>query len=611
MTPGQFDRTPLRRTATGLWVPSRTLLEQQPDGFPEGRFVVTTVGFKEIFKADLGLPAIVERLSKYSLREVVMQLSRIALALFAKNSEGPFAVAQRHLLERLLSPDGTKGLIALLEKSRGETIDLQHVAFFHQRQLLSLAKLAFLVLPPDKADLGTDPLNLVEALLILNDVIDADTEAADTTTPEGHDVLELYMFASSLQNRGTPLLHRLARSYCLFVHPPDYLRAVPGYVDVPAMLERCTGMPAEEAWIVLFGLFAGWRGLTDADLDEGKVSVSKTGYFTSLVEVSAPQAASWFGLACVEAAQMSERIRTSYSLDEPSSFDVLVFEQNPLIAFGDEVYCVSTELMHELAGESLQHRCLDRITFSEEERRRFLDFRGILFQDYVETLLRRPFGDRLIPEEMLRGCRPEGKICDGIIDYGDAVVLYECKANLLPLAARSGANYELYRDKLTVMVNEAAAQMHATRLAIQAGSFGSIGLEASRIRRFFPLLLTWEIPMSGHTYLSFIEHGLREKRAAWDSEKANEHPMQVMEIDELETLEMVLAKGTSLAEQLQAKVQTEQYRRLAFNHFWHLEYPGAMGGGFNPYLEERYKEASGRTIEFFQARGLPQKAELR
>src|SRR5512139_2499663 len=107
-----------RRLPSGLLVPF-VAETNTAGGLPESRFILTTVGFSELFQRSLPIGSVVERLRKYSLQQAVLQLSRITLALTADWMPGTTAAGQRLILTRLLGEEATDRLYARLRQRRG------------------------------------------------------------------------------------------------------------------------------------------------------------------------------------------------------------------------------------------------------------------------------------------------------------------------------------------------------------------------------------------------------------------------------------------------------------------------------------------------------------
>lgn len=563
-------------------------------------FILTTVGAGELSGQRYSITDVTSRLGRYSLEQVFMQLSRLSLFLSADWKPDGVARQQHYLLSRLVGGAGADRLYLAVQQRRGADFDPDAVVFFHHRQILNTAKLALLTMSVTAQQTDEPPATLVEALLIVNDLIEANAEELDVTSARGRQEFELYLYANAHGNRSPHRLHQFARAHSLFIQPPSHLRSHPHYVDIPARLQQGSGMQAEDLWNALFALISGWSALAEGEFDSGNISKRKSTYFENLRGVSPTEAERWFGLACRSVAELQRGVQDLYSLDCPSYFDLLAFEQTPLVAFDDRVYCMSGWLLDATAGQSIQHRLLDPTVFDRRERRQFLDFRGALFEDYIQLLLRSTYDKHLLTERDLDRLRPNGSNCDGVIQDGDSVIIYECKGGILPLAVRTGADFEVYKSRVGDTVDQAAGQLYSTAAAIWAGEFKSLGLDPATIRQIQPLLITWDVSVSDAAYATFVERGLADHPLHSAGVAAT--PLQCLDIDEVETLELTLQQA-ALRIQLFQKTQDLVRRRLSFNNYWLLMYPDAIDG-HNAVLADRFETLTDQMQSFVRSKGM-------
>lgn len=565
----------------GLWLPSHIVDQSDNSDAPADapgilRFLITTAGWREVSGSTAALKDVIARIRRYSLREIAGHISRISMGLdldvgvfepFSPPMEdAPLLRKQLRILERLVGPEAMMQTYHRIKRVRirEDRWDPERVVIFQERQALNFFKLALLTVATDAPDRGEAPGHFVVALMMLTDHLDP---------PEGvldKDGLELYVAANTLFNQRPNLLREFVRSYTLYVEPNKEVMAAGG-IDVPAALERATGIDAKLTWDGLYALYSGWGVKSLAELDAVDLGYRMSHYFSTLPKLPDGVRDAWFELTTWEISELQARVRRDYSLQNPRWFDVLPFEEKPLVRFGDFVLCASLPLFQRAPGPSLQYRFLDRGAFTESETRRFLDTRGMLVETYVMDLLRRAYGDRLIVERELKSRAGKAKVCDALLVYPDAVIALECKTFSVLLDTRHAQNYESYRARWSVSMRRAADQIESTVHLLRAGAFRDLGLDPNQLRAVLPVVAVFEQPITALTYRAIRErdlagHPLEKRMAAHDV-----LPLQILDIVEIELWERAAEEGISILDLLRAKISDPDAVEVPFHHFLELQ----------------------------------------
>jgi hypothetical protein len=353
------------------------MVDEPSDASDITRFMLRTVGWKSLTGQMATLSDVVDRLKRYSLSQIVCMVSRVTLALSledAADKDGnQLREGQMRILSRFLGDDSAKRIAAL----SGAGSDPKRAVVFHERQTLNVLKLAFLAIDfePGSVDREHSTLPFIEALFMINDLIDAHLEGLDFSTDIGLAQLELYAAANILFNEESHMLRDYVRTHHLFIEQRPEV-AVKGVVDVPSMLARATGLSAETTWYALMAILSKWLTLDWNDIDAGNIWQHRALWLDLRATLTQRERQQWLALAGIDAADLQSQIRADYSFQDPRYFDVLVFEKHPIVAFGDTLYCVSLPLLRRLPGSSLQHRFQNTSIFSSTETRAFLGTRG-------------------------------------------------------------------------------------------------------------------------------------------------------------------------------------------------------------------------------------------
>lgn len=575
---------PWVRNELGLYL-SRSYaqkVEQQP--LPRMfEFTVLTVEWSALTGTQPSIQGVLDRLRKYSLREIVSLVTRITLTLALADDKAGLTdpAIQDRLLTNLLGESAMRNLWAAILKLPGYQRD--RTVFFNERQLLNTLKLAFLEIDWDAPLPPSDPhparlLPFVEALLMVSELIDSREARTKEGTVAEAERLELYFNANILFNAEGDPVREIVRSHYFYIESHPEITSKGGLSDLALLLGQVTGLTPDRTWAALFVLYTGFAVLSHDDIDAGRVALSRRDYLTTLSKLDEAEAERWFSLGTLTVGEMQSAVRAQYSLRAPNWFDVLVFEVHPLVSFGDDVLCLSIPLLRKLQSTSLWYRLIDR-TVPEETRLKALDTRGRLLEVYVSQILRRSFDGKYFDEEALNECvnpasgpRRKGvksKVCDGLVVIGNTALLFEVKETSLALDARQATSFAKYEEKRVKLVASAATQLEATAQHLRSGKFASLGVETSAIRHIIPIIVSMDQPVNPTLYRSIREYDLVGNPLHEAMRKGVVEPLQITTLSDLELLEAIAEKGTDIAQLLLAKGRSNDEVGLAVNQFCH------------------------------------------
>ncbi len=593
-TPYQNDDS-FARTASRIWIPKTSPVSLEAD--PASHGVSLVLGYQDIFGAPASIEGITKRLQHHSLEFVISTVARASAVLNYSATHDDSAAGQSMLIRRLFAKTHleVKASVDRLVAQQGTQF-----ALFHERQLLNLAKIAFLTMPVAEMqahEAADDAIG--EALLMVGELIDRGVDQ-DEEGAEFRKKLELYAFANTLFNQRPNVVNGLARGHDFYLQRNPRVYNPASDPDLPALIKEQTGVEPDLLWAILFLFFGYYFGLSPVEIDQGKHVLSYQ-KFLRISGIAEDESNRLFALTTVEATEMQSAVKEAFGLSDLRFYDVLPFAVYPMVRFADRVYCLSVPLLRNAAGPGLQYRFLDRKTFTHQGTERFLDYRGRVFEDHVSQVLSRIFGQRHISEaEILAraGGRPS---CDHLVTYGHAVVLFECKAAIVPHGARIGMDWDNYDVFLRRAFVRAADQLLETILAIKNGAFRDLGLDAGVIETYYPMVATFELPLNQLTYQVLFTQRLLSHPIL--SEKSTA-PIQAIDIDELEMLEVAAGAGRSLLDLLITKVSKNEFVGTSFNNVWFLA-GESFAGQHNPHWQQRYHELTDHSVNILRARGLP------
>jgi len=300
---------------------------------------------------------------------------------------------------------------------------------------------------------------------------------------------------------------------------------------------------------------------------------------------------------------MQAEVRERYSLERLDPLDALPLAKRPVLMLGTMAYAVSNKLLDDKLTRGLYHFFLDP-AFSWDERERFLRYMGAVFEAYVSELLGRvypPQSGRYIGEPVLRQRIPDKK-CDGLILFGDSMVLVECKATLFSHDVRTARNWEAFRRVREDVVLDGADQLSATIDAIIAGALRGEGVDPGFIHSYLPVVITHEDVGMVRPLHRMV---LGEVAGRNLLSQAGVLPLQVVSIGELEALEEDLHAGQSLQRLLAEKTAEEDWCTESLRNYCFARRPDLMRGR-NAHLLDRFEELANEALAFFRERDIPE-----
>lgn len=473
------------------------------------------------------------------------------------------------------------------------------VKVFHELQVVTVAKMALMEVPPVPAD-GLSSLQAFgEALLMVNDLIDRYTRSyelpQDIVERAEMDRWTSYVVPNRLFHGGGNLHHSLARAHDLYLTDRPHLRRKPSYVNLPGRFERITNVPFEVARVAMFAAFA----YSKQDHSEQFLTVDA---ILEALNLRPEEERAVFALFAARADTLRQKLRSDgCGADDLRVFDPLPLAETPVVVHDGSAHCPSVACLLRKMTRGLFHIFLTRRE-DHGDRQRFLDYMGLVFEDYIDTLLRRVFPretGRYIGPEFLDGRTLRGsKKCDGVIVYENAAVLIEAKATLLHLPVWRDGDIEALSAKIDDIIGDSAVQFAGTIRLIEDGHLKEMGVDPSRIEYYLPLVVTLETMPNDFMVYRLAEQRMR-RRVVLEDRKAK--PVQWADVGDIESLETLLSGGNSLHDILMARLKDRSYREESLGNWLMSRYEPAELRP-NAYLEQRFDEVFGQALKELRSR---------
>lgn len=582
-----FPRPPL------LWIPRHVAEAQEADP-PASQFVVLTGGWGDLFGTPADWEHLLERLRRYSLGDVLNICSKISAALLTAGKSGSLDFQ----VDICLGLFGDRGREILDAANRLQQRLSKPVVLFTEMALVNLAKVAILQLDADHKQKNKDLSALGEALLMIGELCDPQLASIRGPDDTERTALEHYALANTLFNQTPNPVHAMARAFELYFSDQQHLHGSANYCNLPERIERLTGLEPQMAWNRMFALAGHWAAITPEQVSQRAGFVDRETYLTSPLDMTRDESEKLFDLVSIPYEKLAQLIRLRYSLDDLRWFDVLPLAANPLVDLNGLVFAPSAPLLFGRLFDGLHHLHLDQQKFSERERARYLSYMGTVFEDYVERLLDRaypPLSGRFIRGTELIA-QVKDKVADGLVLYGDSIIVLEAKAVRLTADVRYGADPEGYEDKIRELVLDALEQLYATIRQIQGGEIQLPGgLEQLH---FYPVIISLEpFPLWPMVYRAITDRA----NEAGIAPSGRTQPWQLINVDELEIIETAVHEGLSLLEFLRAKTSRQPDVGMSVTNFIHANADIFGRVERNAYLEQVFNRISSQAVDWVKS----------
>jgi len=543
---------------------------------------------------------VVARLQPYGLERVLATLGAISRRI-SMPEDRDTVKPQRQIISRVF--DDPRQLGNDIETWRTDIADPEFgvpiVKVFHELQVVTAAKIALLEVPPTHPDGPSSLQGIGEALLMVNDLVDLHTQshelAGSILGDSDLDLWTRFVVPNRLFHGRGNLRHALARSHDLYLTDRPHLSSKTGYVNLPDLFEQITGVPPDLAWVAMFGVLANTR----TGRPKALLTVDT---FLEVLNLSSDEERAVFALFAARADTLRQKLkRSGCGADDLRVFDPLPFGETPVVVHDGKAFCPSVAFLHRKMTRGWFHIFLTGLE-NEDESGRFLAYMGPVFEDYIDTLLRRVFpkgSARYIGPDFLDSpTLPGSKKCDAVIVYEGSVVLIEVKATLLHLPVWRDGDIRALSEKIDDIIGDSAEQFGGTIRLIEEGHLKVRGVDPSRVERYLPLVVTLETIPNDFMVYGLVDQRTR-RRVMLESTKAK--PVQWADVGDVEALETLLGAGHSLHDILMARLEDRSYREESLGNWLIGRYePAALGP--NPYLKRRFDEIAARAEEELRSR---------
>ncbi len=527
-------------------------------------------------------------LSQLSIEDCIATTSKLLTVL--ENVGHIDRDAQKGIVQELLASEIKEKVLAFLNQKSDRVV-------FFELQLLLLAKYAILYAKREPANdfMGMKLFQtFMKIVLGITDLLAAATEGSSLPELQRSAIRSGYFFS------GQDLLLSLGRVEELFITIPNELISHHQYLDIPALFQEATGLTIEEYLLLGVSLIA-------LSMEQ------KPGHFKDVNWYVVPER--YFSNTLVSKQEL-DLLMKEFTIDIQTletlcqnqgyfeyNFNGLV--QHPLVTFdNNRFFPLSLGFLKDKITLQVYWIVFDYIkkTYGEKKRRRYTNFMGACFEEYVYKLLRRIYpsspllGNRLMREITYFPSKTPVKTADNILINPSSLILLETKVSQLQVYSTGivGDLDEFRKDVIKIVV-EAFTTIQRTKEDFLKGLLKKeLPIEPAGIKAFYPVIVTYGKFVVFPLVWRIVEEEVR-KIPNYDPELLDR--LQIIQADEIELIEAFFEKsGLSFEELLRRKIADPVYKQLSFHTYFYRE--------FREYRPLKGKYQSQRFDEFAEKMSL-------
>jgi len=550
-----------------------------PPIHPALQFWVTYLRHSDVFGKTLTEDLLIVELKTFRQLDLLTLLSKINLLL--QNEPRQNRDVQPALCTSFFPAQTRAKLDATARRFKKNDPTERTIVVFHQFQIINLIKLALLHCTDD---FGT-VINSEEerwrfglCCLMMNDLLTPEVEA--TAGQEHAEIIENIIRASHAAKEDR-FGYGLARAYELFVEIPKQLRTHPQFYDFPTMFERATGFSVEDYLALGFSLFTWW-----ADVNLTTVMSSSHTYlhperFFERSQGDRKKFDRIFKLFSLSAdACREELVKEKALLPEAWQFRYcnVTLEKYPLIRTEAGLICASMRFLQAKLTRNVFYMVSNVLPAADTKRYR--DFFGRVFEQYVRRVLERTFATRSLIAHYGASHEEAG---EAVIVYPRVLMIFEAKSSRLSLDLNRSGDPAKFRQALESIVVAGCKQMERVIQDFKEGRFTIPKVSHYEIGRFYPVLVTIEALPQEYFTRRQLDELIAQAGVFLDLSIA---PLTLLSIEELEYLEPLL-RTLTLVEILGDKAGNDGFRDISMKNYLYLTH-GELPK--NEALEARFEE---------------------
>lgn len=411
-----------------------------------------------------------------------------------------------------------------------------------------------------------------------------------------------------------------------FLDSPSY-REKMGDFDLAGSFYNSTGLRLDLYRDLIFSTLAHYYSLTFENVgDENFFLFHRTGYMRQ-TELDQRDFDRFLDLCAIRLEDVPGEIRRVAEAFPGSlpQFDFAAFRQRPILELGNGgLLCLDPFFLIDKLGDGLRHTIRDSLP-SAEEKRKVSKAYGLLFELYVDSIMRRiyPRGEEFFisfPQfTRVRGGANEA--FDGILVCRDGhIIVFEYKGGFMKAAAKYGGRVRAFVEDLDQkfgagergagvlqMVRKIQRLYHRQRS--ERDSIAELEQHGVRVKKITPVLIVQEPALRWDFNWLLNNSFKRLLRRARVTRAVEIMPLQVIDIESLEKMRPNLIEGEFRLEQcLNARSHLDPRLISIFSLFVREVFEG-YGRREDPEIDGRFEAIRRRNLRTLFGREPGQEGE--
>jgi len=538
------------------------------------------------------------QLEKFDLVETVLVLSKLNL-LMSEKKYGANQAFQQYLYKYFLNDYHRDRILSLL-KREGDIYFL-----FHRHQLLFLLKNIFLYsrrLPGINFKIPAVVERFGKCSLLANDFLGLlgirDEDLKNSGKEEKREVLWKELLPTYEISIPSSLMFDIGRIRLFFKKILPKLYEDKTYIDIDKKFQEYSGFCLDDFVFIIFAILALYMTRRDEIISNPQAIFIDVENFTRHSNISSENIIKLLNLISIPMEQYKNEILKSKDVD--LNYGFVPFKKYPLARIYEGKYlCLDFNFLLDKISNGIFWLINNNLPNSEREK--FHAFWGKIFESYLiyffeETKLLKK--DKFIPKPLFDNS--ENEVADGILNFGEDLVLFEYKFTILTQEAKYSSFKNELIDEIKIKFEKnkkgewkgyGQLANNINKLFSKDNSFTCKHINKEKIKRVYPVLITYEhifnTPFTNHFLNKYFQNLI-------DFPSINEHieikSLVVFTVEDFEAAQPFLNDFSRL---IQERLDLDEELDFSFSDFLKQRYqenksllPELILNEYHKYVDE-------------------------
>jgi len=557
--------------------------------------MIPFIKYSHLFNKEEPLKVAIEIMCNYGILNTINLFSRIDLMLGRDYDD--ILKAQIPLLTRKLTCSAIVEKVKNYLNKQPSINNMKQYVVFHPNQILNAMKLCLQYCRTvEKSVTDQSFKELVKALLIINEYL-TPTNMEKELAKKDIELIK-YVVMNVLFHRTENEKNLIGRwQEIIFKSYKQIATDDPDYLDAYGIFKTSYGFTPREFFAYCFGLYSFWLTRSEKQIDEGIIALNSKNLLIDF-DIDANK----HNRIIDNLSAPTEWYATQLTNPEFDPFDLLPLRKKPILRHNNDLFCLSKKLLLEKMTSGIYYMFFNCFK-DDQDKKRFFGFMGKVYQNYITDILDRIFNGpgialRFFKPIKYRVGRQVFESCDGLIDYGDKLVLLEIKTKLFTHEFLAYGNEDEFKTTLKEIIYDGSYQIDRTIKHFKQNLFTIDGVEQTRIKKYYPIIVTLQsIPMEKYLY-KYLQNELKIRKLF---ETEDIISLEIMSSYGLENSLAMVNTGKSIVDLIDEKHKNIDTKMSSIENYLAILYPRTSI--VPDYIDDAYKNAMNHLHSFWQPKG--------